>query len=74
MLSAMGFMKLSMESGTPFTHSVSSDSVIRHAASREIPRTRGALAAAERRVPPQSGQVSVRRKRSTRFMPFSSFT
>ena len=41
---------------------------------RETPRSLGARAASESRVPPQSGQTSWRRNFSTRFMPFSSFT
>ena len=44
------------------------------ALSREMPRSFGARAFSDRRVPPHSGQVSCFRKRSTRFMPLSSFT
>ena len=45
-----------------------------HARARLIPLSRGALAASESRVPPQSGQRSSFRNFSTRFMPFSSLT
>ena len=52
----------------------SSESVIVHASSSEMPRSFGARAAADRRVPPQSGHTSSFRNFSTRFMPFSSLT
>ena len=44
------------------------------ASSREIPRSFGALAFSESRVPPQSGQGSIFKNFSTRFMLFSSLT
>ena len=74
MLAAMGRISSGRDAGTPSTHFVSSASVIRQASSRPIPRSRGARAASDRRVPPQSGQMSSFRNFSTRFMPFSSFT
>ena len=39
-----------------------------------MPRSFGARAASESRVPPQAEHASSRRNFSTRFMPFSSFT
>ena len=74
MLSAMGRISSGSEDGTPSTHFSRDDSVILQASSSPIPRSLGALAASERRVPPQSGQMSSRRNFSTRFMPFSSLT
>ena len=74
MLSAMGRISSGRLPGTPRTQQTASPSVIWHALSREIPRSFGARAAAERRVPWQSGQMSSRRNFSTRFMPFSSLT
>ena len=74
MLSAMGRISSGRLPGTPCTQFISSESVMAQALSREIPRSLGARAAAERRVPPQSGQTLSFRNFSTRFMPFSSFT
>ena len=74
MLSAMGRISSGSEPGTPFTHSTSSDRGSRQTPSRETPRTLGALAASDRRVPPHSGQTASFKNFSTRFMPFSSFT
>ena len=74
MLSAMGRISSGREEGILRTHSARSESVIRHASSREMPRSFGARAASDRREPPQSGQTSSFRNFSTRFMPFSSFT
>ena len=74
MLSAIGRISSGREPGTPATHSFNRVRVILQASSSEIPRTFGALAASERRVPPQSGQTSSRRNFSTRFIPFSSLT
>ena len=39
-----------------------------------MPRSLGALAAADSRVPPQSEQTPCFKNFSTRFIPFSSFT
>ena len=74
MLSAMGRISAGRAAGTPATQSISSRRVIRQASSRPMPRSLGARAAADRRVPPQSGQGSSRRNFSTRFIPFSSLT
>ncbi|CDE52065.1 unknown [Sutterella sp. CAG:351] len=74
MLSAMGRISSGNDAGTPFTQGMSSVSVIRHAASSVIPRSFGARAASERRLPPQSGHASNFRNFSTRFIPLSSFT
>ena len=74
MLSAIGRIGTGSVSGTLPTQRVSAESVILHASSSPIPQSRGARAASERRVPPQSGQTSCFKNFSTRFMPFSSFT
>ena len=74
MLSAMGRISSGREPGTPSTQSARSDRVILQASSRPMPRSLGARASSESRVPPQSGQMSSRRNFSTRFMPFSSLT
>ncbi len=74
MLSAMGRMTGGREAGTPSTHVRSWPRVIWHASAREMPRRRGARAASDSLVPPQSGQMSWRRNLSTRFIPFSSLT
>ena len=74
MLSAIGRMASGRLSGTPRAHSTSSESVMAQASSSEIPRSFGARAASDRRVPRQSGQMSSFRNFSTRFMPFSSLT
>ena len=74
MLWAMGRISAGREAGTPPTQSSSSPRVIRQASSSPMPRSRGARAAAESRVPPQSGQGSSFRNFSTRFIPFSSLT
>ena len=47
MLFAMGRISGGREPGTPATHGVSSDSVMRQASSSEMPRSRGARAAAD---------------------------
>ena len=74
MLSAIGLISSGREKGTPSTHFTRAERGMAQASSREIPRRCGALAAADRRVPPQSGQTSSFRNFSTRFIPFSSFT
>ena len=74
MLSAIGRISFGRVSGTPRTQPTSSESVIAQASPSEIPRNLGALAAAERRVPPQSGQTCSFKNFSTRFIPFSSLT
>ena len=74
MLSAMGRISRGREAGTPSTQSSRSERVSRQTSARETPRSRGARAASERRVPPQSGQTLSFRNFATRFMPFSSFT
>ena len=74
MFRAMGRMSSGRESGTPATQSERSPSVMRQASSSPIPRTFGARARALSREPPQSGQTSVFKNFSTRFMPFSSLT
>ena len=74
MRSAMGRMGSGSDAGTPFTHSMSSERVILQASARLMPRSKGARAASERRVPPHSGQTSSLRNFSTRFIPASSFT
>ena len=74
MLSAMGRISSGREAGTPSTQRVSASRLIVQASSSEIPRSFGARAASERRVPPQSGQTDSIRNFSTRFMPFSSLT
>ena len=74
MLWAMGRMSSGNDAGTPWTQVHSSSRVILQASAREIPRSRGALAASESRVPPHAGQTSSLRNRSTRFIPFSSLT
>ena len=73
MLSAMGRISGGRLAGTP-SQPQSAVSVILHASSSPMPRSRGARAASDRREPRQSGQVSTRRNFSTRFMPFSSLT
>ena len=74
MLSAIGRISSGSDAGTPFTHLTSSERVILQASDNGIPRTSGALAAADKRVPPQSGQTSSRRNFATRFIPCSSLT
>ena len=74
MLSAIWAISLGSVSGTPFTHSDSSDSVIWQALSKEIPLTSGSRAFSDSLVPLQQGQTPVLRNLSTRFIPFSSFT
>ena len=74
MLSAIGRISSGRDAGTLRTQSQSSLSGMRQTSSRPRPRSFGALAASESRVPPQSGQTSSRRNFSTRFMPFSSVT
>ena len=72
--SAMGATSAGSVAATPGSHAASSSSVIAVASARLMPRTCGSLAAAERRVPWQSGHGPSRRNLATRFMPFSSFT
>ena len=74
MFRAMGRSSSGSDAGTALTHVTDSFSVISQARSREIPISRGALAASESRVPWHSGQTSSLRNFSTRFMPFSSLT
>ena len=74
MLSAIGRISSGRLFGTPRTQSTRSESVIVQASSSEMPRSFGARAAADRRVPRQSGQTSSFRNFSTRFIPFSSLT
>ena len=74
MFCAMGRISSGSEAGTDLTHSIDSFRVISQAWSRDIPISRGALAASESLVPRHSGQTSSLRNFSTRFMPFSSFT
>ena len=74
MLSPMGRISSGRDAGTSATQSTSSARDIRQASSRPMPRSFGARAVSDRRVPPQSGQTSSFRNFSTRFMPFSSFT
>ena len=75
MLSAMG----RISGGQAVRHAVHPAAELASAASvqassSEMPRSRGARAAPDRRVPRQSGQISSFRNFSTRFMPFSSLT
>ena len=51
MLAAIGRISSGRLSGTPCTHATSSESVMVQASSSEMPRSFGALAAADRRVP-----------------------
>ena len=74
MRSAIGRIGSGSVAGTPATHSVSSVSVILQASASDMPLTRGARASSDSLVPPHSGQTSSFKNRSTRFMPFSSFT
>ena len=74
MLSAMGRISSGSDAGTPATQSTKSDKVIWQASAREMPRRRGARAASDSRVPPQSGQGPCFKNFATRFMPFSSLT
>lgn len=74
MLWAMGPMASGRVSGTPATQETRSLRGSWQASSRPMPRSRGARAASDRRVPPQAGHTSSLRNFSTRFMPFSSFT
>ena len=74
MASAIGRISSGRVSGMSATHSTRSESAMVHASSSEMPQSLGALAASERRVPPQSGQTSSLRNFSTRLMPLSSFT
>ena len=73
MLRAMGRSSGGSVAGTAATQTAASARVMAAASARPIPATRGALAASERRVPPQSGQGPSVRKRLTRLRPFSSF-
>ena len=72
---AMGRISSGRLSGTPRTQSTScGQASCRRPRPAMMPRSSGARAAADRRVPPQSGQTSSFRNFSTRFMPFSSLT
>ena len=73
-LSAIGRISSGSDAGTPSTHSERSVSGMRHASSREMPRSLGARAFSLSLVPPQSGHTSCFRNFSTRFIPLSSFT
>ena len=73
MEAAMGRISAGRLSGTPATQAQASSSVICVASARLMPRTRGPRAAAESRVPPQSGHGPSTRNFATRFRPFSSF-
>ena len=74
MRAAIGRISAGRLSGIPLTHSFNRERGIRQASSSVSPRTIGARAASDRRLPPQSGQGSSRRNFSTRFIPFSSLT
>ena len=74
MLRAMGRISSARVSGVSVTQRVSSARFMQQASSREIPRIFGARACSESREPPQQGQGSCLRNRSTRFMPASSLT
>ena len=74
MLRAMGRISFGRESGTPSTHSIRSERVSVQAWASVMPRSFGARAASESRVPPQSGHTLCFKNFSTRFMPFSSLT
>lgn len=73
MLSAIGRISSGSDAGTPFTHLTSSERVILQASDNGIPRTSGALAAADKRVPPQSGQTSSPEKFRNAFHPLLVF-
>ena len=72
MVSAIGRSSSGTRDGTRGTHAASSSSVIAVASASVMPSTTGPRAAADRRVPPQSGHTSSRRNRATRARPFSS--
>ena len=74
MLSAMGRISSGRLPGTPSVHAESSLSVMRHASSSDMPRSLGARARSDSRVPPQSGHGPCFKNRSTLFIPLSSFT
>ena len=74
MFRAIGCISSGRDSGMPPTQTTSSERGILQASANEMPRTKGALAASESLEPPQSGQISVLRNFSTRFIPFSSLT
>ena len=74
MLTAIGRIFSGSKLGTFLTQGMSSERVMAVAWSSPIPQRRGARAASESLVPWQSGQVHSARKRSMRFMPFSSLT
>ena len=61
-------------SGTVGAHAASSSKVSAVASARLIPSIIGARAAADSRVPPQSGHSPSFKNRATRTRPFSSFT
>ena len=69
---AMGRIGAGSVLGTWATQPTSSVSVIAFASASPMPATRGARAASERRVPPQSSHGPSVKKRATRFRPFSS--
>ena len=70
---AMGRISSGRLAGTLATHVTASSSVISVACARLMPRTIGSRAAADRRVPPQSGQGPSVKYFATRRKPFSSF-
>ena len=72
--SAIGRISCGKDSGTPFTHSITSDKVILQTSSSDNSLNFGALALFDNLVPLHSGQMSSFKNFSTRFMPFSSFT
>ncbi len=73
-LSAIGRISSGSDAGTRSTQAHRSTSGMRETSSIETPMIFGARAASENLEPLQSGQTSNLRKRSTRFMPDSSFT
>ena len=71
---AISRISAGIAAGTAATHAVKSTNVFWQTSAKFRPHTRGARAAALKREPPQSGQVSRFKNFSTRFMPCSSFT
>ena len=74
MLSAMLLISSGREAGTSSTQRLSALSGMRQTSGRLRPRILGERARSLSLEPPQSGQGPCLRKRSTRFMPFSSVT
>ena len=68
----MGRNSAGSDAGTPSTQLTASASVISAACAKLMPRTRGLRAAADKRVPPQSGHGPSVRNFATRARPFSS--